>query len=100
MRHCGPTTERIIPMARTYTERAALAHVELVERQLIELEKTLKWFREHGSEARDALRSTINLPDVGYVGSLLNMMSTSEGHYQAWLANTTRKYTNFKRSRR
>lgn len=63
---------------------------------LLLLEDELGWFRDNNPNARDAFRKELDASDIGYISSLLTMM-TQEDKFRRWLALTTIQFQSFKR---
>lgn len=67
-----------------------------VEGLLISLEEELRWFRDNDPRAREEFRREIDASDIGYISSLLTML-TDEEKFQRWLALTTTRFQSFKK---
>jgi len=63
---------------------------------LILLHEELAWFRDGPEEARAVLRSDLDPFDLGYLSSLLAMLS-DEDKFRRWLGLTTNRFTSFQR---
>ena len=104
----GECLERTGTPPRIVLERlASLAGVELpgkvrpaaeVRRRIAKLKailvilaEELAWFRDGPPEVREAYRSELDHLDIGYVSSLLIMM-TDEGKFNRWRALTTARF--------
>lgn len=68
---------------------------EKVKYLLILLEDELRWFQGVGPLGREEFRKTLDAPDVGYISSLLSML-TDEEKFNRWLALTTAHFNAFK----
>lgn len=62
---------------------------------LLLLEDELRWFRDDNSRMRDEFRKELDAFDIGYISSLLTML-TEEEKFQRWLALTTTCFNSFK----
>lgn len=65
---------------------------------LIFLHEELAWFRDGPEEIRAVFRSELDPFDVGYLSSLLTMLS-DESRFKRWLAATTNRFASFQRKR-
>lgn len=65
---------------------------------LLLLEEELAWFRDTSKECRELFRLELNLNDIGYVSSLLNMLGEEES-FKRWLALTTNRFNYFIKKR-
>lgn len=74
--------------ARTRTER--------LRALLILLHEEVSWFRDGPEEVRTVLRSELDPFDLGYLSSLLAMLS-DESKFRRWLAVTTNRFASFQR---
>ncbi len=63
---------------------------------LLLLEDELRWFRDGRPESRAAYRADLDAYDIGYVSSLLSML-TDEEKFQRWKALTTHRFRSFRR---
>jgi len=79
-----------------YRERQeARRRTEKIKYLLLLLEDELKWFRDNNHKARDEFRKALNSSDVGYISSLLSMLS-DEDKFSRWLALTTLRFQSFR----
>lgn len=69
---------------------------ERLKALLILLHEELAWFRDGPEEIRGVFRSELDPFDVGYLSSLLTMLS-DESKFKRWLAATTNRFTSFQR---
>jgi transcriptional regulator with XRE-family HTH domain len=69
---------------------------ELLKALLTLLHEELAWFRDGPEEVRGVFRSGLDPFDVGYLSSLLAMLS-DEGRFKRWLAATTNRFASFER---
>lgn len=83
-----PEVYRHIEEARHRTEK--------IKYLLLLLEDELRWFRDNHPDAREVFRKELNAPDIGYISSLLAMLS-EEDKFRRWLALTTIRFQSFKR---
>ena len=85
---CIPTPKCLprVEEARTRTER--------LRALLLLLYQELAWFRDGPEEVRTTLRSALDSFDLGYLSSLLVMLS-DEGKFKVWLAGTTNRFSSF-----
>jgi hypothetical protein len=83
-----PEIYRQIEEARHRTEK--------IKYLLLLLEDELRWFRDNNPRAREEFRKELNASDVGYISSLLTML-TEEDKFRRWLALTTARFQSFKR---
>lgn len=74
----------------------ARRRVEKIKYLLLLLEDELRWFRDNGQTAREQFRRELNSSDIGYVSSLLTML-TDEAKFKRWLAFTTTHFRFFRR---
>lgn len=63
---------------------------------LMLLHEELAWFRDGPEEARRVFRSELDPFDLGYLSSLLAMLS-DEDKFKRWLAATTNRFSSFDR---
>lgn len=70
--------------------------VKKVKYLLLLLEDELRWFRDGNRDARDVFRKELNASDIGYISSLLTMMS-EEDKFNRWLTLTTTRFQSFGR---
>jgi hypothetical protein len=61
---------------------------------LLLLEDELRWFRDGSELERDVFRKQVDANDVGYLASLLTMMS-DEDRFRRWAALTTAHFEGF-----
>ncbi len=71
---------------------------EKIKYLLLLLEDELRWFRDNDANTRDEFRKGLNAYDIGYISSLLTML-TEEDKFQRWLALTTTRFNSFKKGR-
>ena len=69
---------------------------EKIKYLLLLLEDELRWFRDNNPRAREEFRKELYASDIGYVSSLLTML-TEEDKFKRWLALTTTRFQSFKR---
>ena len=69
---------------------------EKIKYLLLLLEDELRWFRDNSPGAREEFRRELNASDIGYISSLLTML-TEEDKFKRWLALTTTCFQSFKR---
>lgn len=69
---------------------------EKIKYLLLLLEDELRWFKNADARIRDEYRKELNGSDIGYVSSLLTML-TEENKFARWLALTTTHFNSFKR---
>jgi len=69
---------------------------EKIKYLLLLLEDELRWFRDNDPTARDEFRKELDAYDIGYISSLLTML-TEEDKFKRWLAFTTAHFQFFKR---
>ncbi len=82
-----PEVYRQIEEARHRTEK--------IKYLLLLLEDELRWFRDNNPDAREVFRKELDASDIGYISSLLAMMS-EEDKFIRWLALTTIQFQSFK----
>jgi len=70
--------------------------IEKIRYLLLLLEDELRWFRDNEPRVRDEFRKELNASDIGYVSSLLTML-TEEDKFNRWLALTTTRFQSFKK---
>lgn len=63
---------------------------------LLLLEDELRWFRDGQADRRAAYRAELDPYDIGYVSSLLSML-TDEEKFQRWRLLTTNRFRSFRR---
>ena len=85
-----PTSPPQVGEARRRSER--------LKALLILLHEELAWFRDGPEEIRGVFRSELDPFDVGYLSSLLTMLS-DESRFKRWLAATTNRFASFQRKR-
>lgn len=83
-----PELYRQIEEARHKTEK--------IRYLLLLLEDELRWFRDGNPHAREIFRKELDASDIGYISSLLTMLS-EEDKFKRWLALTTIRFESFKR---
>lgn len=76
--------------------REALEHCEQLKHLLNLLEFHLRYFQNELPEARETYRRELNVYDVGYLTSLLEMLF-DEGKFQRWKVFTTHHFGGFRR---
>lgn len=69
---------------------------EKIKYLLLLLEDELRWFRDSDPGAREQFRKALDAYDIGYISSLLTML-TEEEKFRRWLALTTTRFNSFKR---
>ena len=74
----------------------AKRRTEKIKYLLLLLEDELRWFRDNNPRAREEFRKQLDASDIGYISSLLTML-TEEGRFKRWLALTTARFQSFKR---
>lgn len=74
----------------------ARRRTEKIKYLLLLLEDELRWFRDNNPRAREEFRRELDAYDIGYISSLLTML-TEEGKFKRWLAFTTARFQSFKR---
>lgn len=74
----------------------ARRRTEKIRYLLLLLEDELRWFRDNNPRAREEFRKELNASDIGYISSLLSML-TEEDKFKRWLALTTVRFQSFKR---
>lgn len=74
----------------------ATRRAEKIKYLLLLLEDELRWFRDSSPDAREIYRMELDSYDIGYISSLLTML-TEEGKFKRWLALTTAQFHSFKR---
>jgi len=88
LRIATPKSPPRISEARTRTER--------LRALLILLHEELAWFRDGPEEVRAVLRSELDCFDLGYLSSLLAMLS-DEAKFRRWLTVTSNRFASFQR---
>jgi len=83
-----PEVSRHIGEARHRTEK--------IKYLLLLLEDELRWFRADHPAAREVFRKELDASDIGYISSLLTMLS-EEDKFKRWLALTTIRFQSFKK---
>jgi hypothetical protein len=63
---------------------------------LLLLEDELRWFRDGDIKTRDEFRKGLDAYDIGYISSLLIML-TDEDKFQRWLALSTARFNYFRK---
>lgn len=74
----------------------AKRRTEKIKYLLLLLEDELRWFRDNNSRAREEFRKILDPSDIGYISSLLTML-TEEDKFKRWLALTTIQFQFFKK---
>jgi hypothetical protein len=74
----------------------AMHRAEKIKYLLLLLEDELRWFRDNEPRAREEFRKGLDASDIGYISSLLTML-TEEEKFNRWLALTTTRFQSFKR---
>ncbi len=74
----------------------AMHRTEKIKYLLLLLEDELRWFRDNSPRAREEFRRELDTSDIGYISSLLTML-TEEDKFKRWLALTTTRFQSFKR---
>jgi len=74
----------------------ARRRAEKIKYLLLLLEDELRWFRDSSARVREEFRKELEASDIGYISSLLTML-TEEDKFQRWLALTTIRFQNFKK---
>ena len=75
---------------------AARHRAEKVKFLLLLLEDELRWFRDNEPRTREEFRKELDASDIGYISSLLTML-TEEEKFNRWLVLTTTRFQSFKR---
>lgn len=70
--------------------------VQKVKDLLLALEKELRFFRDGSESDRNILRRELDFADIGYISSLLSMMS-QEDRFERWRMLTTNRFNSFKK---
>jgi hypothetical protein len=86
----GPSEQKA-----SYSLGEANERSERLKLKLMELEIDLRYFKDSSKEVRDALRRELDWGDVGYLTSLLMMLS-SEDQFVRWRSMTSRPYCHFR----
>jgi transcriptional regulator with XRE-family HTH domain len=73
-----------------------IRRAEKVKYLLLLLEDELQWFRDGNRYARNVFRKNLDANDIGYISSLLTML-TDEDRFNRWLALTTTEFRHFRR---
>lgn len=76
--------------------KEATERCEQLKRLLNLLEFHLRYFQNELPEAREAYRRELNVYDVGYLTSLMEML-LDEGKFQRWKVFTTHRFGGFRR---
>ena len=76
--------------------KEARRRIEKIKYLLLLLEDELSWFRHNERRARDEFRKELDASDIGYISSLLTML-TEEDKFNRWLALTTTRFQSFRR---
>jgi len=69
---------------------------EKIKYLLLLLEDELRWFRDNSPRVREEFRRELDASDIGYISSLLTML-TEEDKFKRWLTLTTARFQSFKR---
>ncbi len=69
---------------------------EKIKYILLLLEDELRWFRDNEPRMRDEFRKELDASDIGYISSLMTML-TEEEKFKRWLALTTSRFQAFKK---
>lgn len=78
-------------------ESEALHRARKIRMLLILLEDELRWFQpDERRSDREVFREQLNAFDIGYISSLLSML-TEEEKYQRWKAFTSYRFKEFRR---
>jgi len=80
------------------TINEALRRTGKIKYILLLLEDELRWFRDKTAEERKIFRKELNISDIGYISSLITML-TDEDKFQRWLALTNTKFQYFGREK-
>jgi len=83
-----PTLDSTLQEAQQKTEK--------IKYLLLLLDDELSWFRDGSKESREVFRRSLDLVDVGYISSLLTMLS-EEDKFRRWVTLTTNRFNFFKR---
>lgn len=81
------------------TLKEAQDHCQQLKHLLNLLEFHLRYFQNDSPEARDAYRRELDVYDVGYLTSLMEMLF-DEGKFQRWKVFTTHRFEGFRRKER
>jgi len=73
----------------------AKRRTEKIKYILLLLEDELRWFRDNSATARVVFRQKLNESDIGYISSLMSML-TDEEKFERWLALTTIRFGFFR----
>ncbi|MDP2930035.1 MAG: hypothetical protein Q8N56_00290 [bacterium] len=76
--------------------KEARHRTEKIKYLLLLLEDELRWFKNADPAIRDEYRKGLHAPDIGYVSSLLTML-TDEDKFHRWQALTTARFQFFQR---
>lgn len=76
--------------------KEAKLRAEKIKYLLLLLEDELGWFRDGDGAAREEFRRELDASDIGYISSLLTML-TEEEKFNRWRALTTAGFRHFKR---
>ena len=85
---------RIPTPASKPEEAEAKRRTDRLKALLMLLHEELAWFRDGPEEVRVVFRSELDPFDVGYLSSLLAMLS-DEDKFKRWLAATTNRFASF-----
>jgi len=83
-----PALDSVLQEAQRKTEK--------IKYLLLLLEDELGWFRDGLEEARKIFRETLDPGDIGYISSLLTMLS-DEDKFRRWFTLTTNRFNYFKK---
>jgi len=81
---------------KSLNREEVIKRIEKVKFLLILLEDELEWFRDGPEEIRDVLREELDFTDIGYISSLMTMLS-DENKFKRWLTLTTNRFNYFKK---
>ncbi len=84
-----PTIHFILHEAQRRTEK--------IKYLLLLLEDELRWFRDSSKESREIFRGTLDSGDIGYISSLLSMLSDEE-KFRRWVTLTTNRFNFFRKN--
>jgi hypothetical protein len=71
--------------------KEAKHRVQKITYLLLLLEDQLDWFRNSDEKIRDEFRKALNVSDIGYISSLLTML-TEENKFQRWLTLSSNRF--------
>jgi transcriptional regulator with XRE-family HTH domain len=81
--------------ALDFLVKEAKRKTEKIKYLLLLLEDELRWFRDSSEKAREILRESLDLGDIGYISSLLTMLGDEE-KFRRWLTLTTHRFNFFR----